>query len=149
MKNTDHLKENYKQSTLPRLMELFGYTNEDQINDDTDITNTLNFLKGQNLENQDLLFSLIKNEKVLVRHITKMTNREILDYLQYSRGLMFLGIYSRESVEELTEHLFIDNEWEDFIEFTKHEINTYDVDVDTITTAYELWLETLDEDEEE
>jgi len=63
MENTTYIKENYKQSTIARLKEIFGYTNEEQINDDTDLTHTINFLKEQGLEVQDALFQVLQVKK--------------------------------------------------------------------------------------
>lgn len=67
MKNTEHIQNNYKLSTIGRLMERFNYTNETEINDDKDITNTLLFLEQQNLQVQDAFFECLeivkKNKK--------------------------------------------------------------------------------------
>ena len=63
MANTTYIKENYKQSTIARLKEMFGYNNEQEINDDMDLTHTLNFLKEQNLEVQDALFQVLQTTK--------------------------------------------------------------------------------------
>ena len=54
--NTQHLKNNYKSSTLPRLMEQLGYKNEMEIDQDNQITSLLSFLKEQNLQTQDAFF---------------------------------------------------------------------------------------------
>jgi hypothetical protein len=63
MENTTYIKENYKQSTIARLKEMFGYTNEEQINADTDLTHTIKFLKEQRLEVQDALFQVLQVKK--------------------------------------------------------------------------------------
>jgi hypothetical protein len=63
MENTTYLEENYKKSTIGRLKELFGYTNDQDINNDTDLTHSLIFLKEQNLEVQDVLFSVLESKK--------------------------------------------------------------------------------------
>ena len=63
MENTTYIKENYKQSTIARLKEMFGYTNEEHINDDIDLTHTINFLKEQGLEVQDALFQVLQVKK--------------------------------------------------------------------------------------
>jgi hypothetical protein len=63
MENTTYIKENYKQSTIARLKEMFGYTNEEQINADTDLTHTIKFLKEQGLEVQDALFQVLQVKK--------------------------------------------------------------------------------------
>ena len=59
MKNSTYIKNNYKSSTLPRLMETFGYETEQHINIDPDITGVLEFLKQENMEIQDVLFDLL------------------------------------------------------------------------------------------
>jgi hypothetical protein len=63
MQNTTYIKENYKLSTIGRLEEAFGYKNEQEMNDDMDLTHTLNFLKEQNLEVQDVLFQVLQSKK--------------------------------------------------------------------------------------
>lgn len=59
MNNTTYIKNNYKSSTLPRLMETFGYETEQHINIDPDITGVLEFLKQQNMETQHVLFDML------------------------------------------------------------------------------------------
>jgi len=63
MENTTYINDNYKLSTIARLKEMFGYSNEQEINDDMDLTHTLNFLKEQNLEVQDVLFQVLQTKK--------------------------------------------------------------------------------------
>ena len=63
MENTTYIQENYKRSTIARLIEVFGYTNEQDINDDTDLTHSLTFLKEQNLEVQDALLQVLQTTK--------------------------------------------------------------------------------------
>jgi hypothetical protein len=56
MTNSDHLRQNYKLSTIPRLMERFGYQSETDIDDDTRLTDVLSFMEGQGLQAQEPLF---------------------------------------------------------------------------------------------
>ena len=63
MKNTTHIKENYKSSTIVRLMERIGYTSEDEMNQDQDLTNTLMFLEEQKLQVQDALLEIVELSK--------------------------------------------------------------------------------------
>jgi hypothetical protein len=60
MNNTQHIQENYKSSTIVRLMEQFKYNTEEEINDDKDITDTLIFLEGHNLQVQDVFFQCLE-----------------------------------------------------------------------------------------
>ncbi len=59
MKNTEHIQENYKRSTMGRLMERFNYNNESEIDADMDITYLLEFLEQQKLQTQDAFFTLL------------------------------------------------------------------------------------------
>jgi hypothetical protein len=67
MNNTQHIQDNYKRSTMGRLMERFNYNNEGEIDADMDITSVLSFLKEQRLQTQDAFFTLLdvmkKNNK--------------------------------------------------------------------------------------
>lgn len=60
MKNTEHIQENYKRSTMGRLMERFNYNNESEIDADMDITYLLEFLEQQKLQTQDAFFTLLE-----------------------------------------------------------------------------------------
>lgn len=60
MKNTDHIKQTYKSSTITRLGDL-GYETEDSINLDPDITYALEICKEIGKESQDTLFNVINN----------------------------------------------------------------------------------------
>ena len=58
MKNTDYIKQNYKSSTIARLAD-YGYTTEQSINLDPDMTMVLEKLKIEgNSKQQDLLDSI-------------------------------------------------------------------------------------------
>ena len=67
MNNTQHIQDNYKRSTMGRLMERFNYNNESEIDADMDITSVLSFLEEQRLQTQDAFFTLLdvmkKNNK--------------------------------------------------------------------------------------
>jgi hypothetical protein len=67
MNNTQHIQDNYKRSTMGRLMERFNYNNEGEIDADMDITSVLSFLEEQRLQTQDAFFTLLdvmkKNNK--------------------------------------------------------------------------------------
>jgi hypothetical protein len=67
MNNTQHIQDNYKRSTMGRLMERFNYKNESEIDADMDITSVLSFLEEQRLQTQDAFFTLLdvmkKNNK--------------------------------------------------------------------------------------
>lgn len=63
MENITYIKDNYKRSTIVRLQEIFGYSNEQEINQDKHLTDTLVFLKEQGLEVQDALFSCLTSVK--------------------------------------------------------------------------------------
>jgi len=67
MNNTQHIQDNYKRSTMGRLMERFNYNNESEIDGDMDITSVLSFLEEQRLQTQDAFFTLLdvmkKNNK--------------------------------------------------------------------------------------
>lgn len=59
MKNTDFIKQNYKSSTIARLMER-GYTNEQSIDIDPCITYALEVAKQNDPHmTQDFLFNLL------------------------------------------------------------------------------------------
>jgi hypothetical protein len=60
MKNTQHIQDNYKRSTMGRLMERFNYNNESEIDGDMDITSVLSFLEEQRLQTQDAFFTLLE-----------------------------------------------------------------------------------------
>ncbi len=60
MKNTEHIQENYKRSTMGRLMERFNYNNESEIDADMDITYSLEFLEQQKLQTQDAFFTILE-----------------------------------------------------------------------------------------
>jgi hypothetical protein len=60
MNNTQHIQENYKKSTMFRLMEQFNYKTEEEVNADQDITDTLVFLEGHNLQVQDVFFQCLE-----------------------------------------------------------------------------------------
>lgn len=58
MKNTEYIKQNYKSSTIARLAD-YGYTTEESINLDPDMTMVLEKLKKEgNTNQQDLLDSI-------------------------------------------------------------------------------------------
>lgn len=59
MNNTQHIQDNYKRSTMGRLMERFNYNNETEIDADMDITSLLSFLEQQRLQTQDTFFDLL------------------------------------------------------------------------------------------
>lgn len=59
MKNIEHIKENYKRSTITRLMNIFNYSSEEQIDDDGDVTTVLTFLEQQKLQTQDAFFQIL------------------------------------------------------------------------------------------
>jgi hypothetical protein len=59
MENLTYIQNNYKQSTVYRLMERYGYETPESLNIDPDITNTLIFLKEQGLETQKALFAIL------------------------------------------------------------------------------------------
>ena len=67
MNNTQHIQDNYKRSTMGRLMERFNYNTESEIDADMDITSVLSFLEEQRLQTQDAFFTLLdvmkKNNK--------------------------------------------------------------------------------------
>lgn len=63
MENTTHIKENYKLSTIVRLMERIGYTTQQEINQDQDLTNVLMFLEAQKLQVQDTLLDIVELTK--------------------------------------------------------------------------------------
>lgn len=67
MNNTQHIQDNYKRSTMGRLMERFNYNTESEIDADMDITSILSFLEEQRLQTQDAFFTLLdvmkKNNK--------------------------------------------------------------------------------------
>jgi hypothetical protein len=60
MNNTQHIQDNYKRSTMGRLMERFNYNNESEIDGDMDITSVLSFLEEQRLQTQDAFFTLLE-----------------------------------------------------------------------------------------
>ena len=60
MENTTYIKDNYKQSTIVRLQEVFKYVDEQDINKDTDLTDALTFLKDQGLETQSALIEVLQ-----------------------------------------------------------------------------------------
>ena len=60
MENTQHIKDNYKRSTMGRLMERFNYNNESEIDADMDITYSLEFLEQQKLQTQDEFFTILE-----------------------------------------------------------------------------------------
>ena len=59
MNNTQHIQDNYKRSTMGRLMERFNYNTESEIDADMDITSILSFLEEQRLQTQDAFFTLL------------------------------------------------------------------------------------------
>jgi hypothetical protein len=60
MENTTYIKDNYKQSTIVRLQEVFKYVDHQDINKDIDLTDALTFLKDQGLETQRALIEVLQ-----------------------------------------------------------------------------------------
>ena len=75
MTNSEHLRQNYKPSTIPRLMERFGYQTETEIDADIHLTRHLEFLEYQGLQVQDALFEILDVTLVYLRERDKRNSK--------------------------------------------------------------------------